>query len=266
MTAPAKVWEYRTLIANLAQRDLRSRYKKSFLGWLWSMINPAMTLTIYAVVFGVFLKGEAPKLSNGEGGNFALYLFAGLVVWNAFNGGINVAIQSFLAAGGLLTRTYFPPEVPVVAGGLTVLTQTALETVILFAFMIALGNVGWTTVLALPIMAMVSVFAFGIGLVVSLLNIRYRDVGYLTALGLQILFYATPIVYREDLLVDHPGFHTALKLNPLTHFVGGLRDSMYLLKAPTLQNWGAMVLATALALALGWYLFGRMAPRYIEEI
>src|ERR1700712_4508783 len=146
MTAPAKVWTYRTLITNLALRDLRSRYKKSILGWLWSLINAAVTLGIYTVVFGVFLKQNANALTAGNGHtkSFALYLFCALTVWNAFSNGINQSIPSFLAAGPMLTRTYFPPECPIFAGTLTTLTQTLIESSILFGFMLVLGNLGWS--------------------------------------------------------------------------------------------------------------------------
>jgi len=266
MTAPAKVWEYRTLITNLAQRDLRSRYKKSILGWAWSLINPATTLGIYTLVFGVFLKVAAPIAGNGESKVFALYLFCALVVWNSFNSGINIAMQSFLASGGLLTRTYFPPEVPVVAGALTVLTQTVVESIILVGFMIGIGNLSWTTVLLVPILALVTLFAFGIGLVVSLMNVRYRDVAYLVAVGLQVWFYATPIVYSETVVEKHPTAASLLKLNPMTHFVGAMRHAVYLLQPPTLLNWAMMVGATLFTVGGGWWVFSRNAPRFIEEI
>lgn len=266
MTAPAKVWNYRTLITNLALRDLRSRYKKSLLGWLWSLINPATTLAIYTVVFGVIMGAVATPMGNGHEGVFALYLFTGLVAWNTFSGGITSAMGSFLAAGGLLTRTYFPPECPVIAGSLTVLTQTAVESVILLAFMAALGNIGWSTLLIVPILLLLSLAAFGIGLVVSLLNVRYRDVAYLTTLILQVLFYATPIVYREDIAAEHPGLNWILKLNPLTHFVGAMRRSIYELRTPTLVNWLVMVLFASFTTAVGWWFFAKKAPRFIEEI
>src|SRR5256885_4239485 len=91
-----ELWDYRFLITNLAQRDLRSRYKKSVLGWAWSLINPAVTLGIYTLVFGVFLNVQAPNLPGRDHGVFALYLFCALVAWNTFAGGVNTAIQSFL--------------------------------------------------------------------------------------------------------------------------------------------------------------------------
>ncbi|HNI34390.1 MAG TPA: ABC transporter permease [Microthrixaceae bacterium] len=266
MTAPAKVWEYRTLITNLAQRDLRSRYKKSLLGWAWSLINPATTLGIYTLVFGVFLSVEAPLAGNGHSKVFALYLFCALVGWNSFAGGVNTAMQSFLAAGGLLTRTYFPPEVPVVAGSLTVLTQTAVEAGILLCFMIAIGNIGLSTLLIVPILVLLTLFSFGIGLLVALLNVRYRDVAYLVAVGLQVLFYATPIVYSESIVEKHPAAATALKFNPMTHFVGAMRHAVYLLQAPTLLNWIVMVGATAFTVVVGWTVFAHKAPQFIEEI
>jgi len=266
MTAPNKVWEYRTLITNLAQRDFRSRYKKSVLGWAWSLINPATTLGIYTVVFGVFLQVEAPNAGNGHSKVFALYLFCALVAWNSFNSGINTAMQSFIAAGGLLTRTYFPPEVPVIAGSLTVLTQTTVESIILVGFMIGVGNLSWTTFLLVPILLLLTLFAFGLGLMVSLLNVRYRDVAYLTAVGLQVWFYATPIVYSETIVDKHPAAATLLKFNPMTHFVGAMRHSVYLLQSPTLLNWAVMVGATAFSLIVGWWIFATNAPRFIEEI
>ena len=269
MTAPAKVWEYRTLIGNLASRDLRSRYKKSVLGWTWSLINPAVTLGIYTVVFGYFPKGTAPVAGNGTTTSFALWLFSALVLWNAFSSGINIAMTSFIASGGLLTRTYFPPECPVIAGTATVLTQTCVESVILLGFMVVLGNLGWTTLFLPLIVILITCFAFGLGMIVSLLNVRYRDVAYLVNVSLQVAFYATPIVYRIDQIPAKVGGFspvTILRLNPLTHFVGAMRSSVYLLRPPTLTNWIVMVVSALLSVLIGWRFFAKRAPRYIEEI
>jgi ABC-2 type transport system permease protein len=272
MTAPAKVWTYRNLIANLAMRDLKSRYKKSVLGWMWSLINPAVTLGIYTVVFGVFLGGNAnaPVAGNGHTKSFALYLFCGLVTWNAFSNGINQSIGSFLAAGPMLTRSYFPPESPIMAGTLTTLTQTALETFIMVGFMFVLGNAGWSLLLIPAIVVLLTTMAFGLGLLVSLLNVRYRDINYLVGVGLQLTFYATPIVYSLETVKDTTvaGIKPAsvLVYNPLTHFVEAMRAVAYLQRAPSAQNWLVMVVAAGVALVGGWTVFSRKAPRFIEEI
>ncbi len=264
MSTPAQVWSYRTLIANLAQRDLKARYKRSVLGWLWSLINPAATLGIYTMVFGVFLKQEGPGMGSGREGVFALYLFCGLVVWNAFAGIINTSIGSFASAGPLLTRTYFPPECPMVAGLVTVLLQTVLEVAILLAFMILLGNISWTAIVVLPVFALLACFSFGLGLVLAVLNIRYRDVAYLMSILLQVWFYATPIVYRIDVIQER--YQRILQLNPLSAYVNAIRRGVYHLDGPTLVNWAVMGSSAVVSLLVGWWLFSRLAPKVIEEL
>jgi ABC-type polysaccharide/polyol phosphate export permease len=264
LSTPAQVWQYRTLIGNLAQRDLKSRYKKSVLGWLWSLINPAVTLGIYAVVFGIFLGAVAPIAGNGTTQNFALFLFCGLVAWNFFSGTINTLIGNFASAGGLLTRTYFPPECPMVSGLLTTALQAGLETLILIGFMVVVGNVSWTFLIGIPVLLLLAVFSFGLGLIVGLGNIRFRDVGYLVGIGLQVVFYATPIVYPLDIVPA--GFQRLIRLNPLTHFVDGMRHAFYELDMPTAQNWLMMVGSATASLAIGWWVFSKNAPKVIEEL
>lgn len=263
MSTPVQVWSYRTLIANLAQRDLKARYKKSVLGWVWSLINPAATLAIYTVVFGFFLRAEPPAAGNGSK-SFALYLFCGLVIWNLFAGVVNTSIASFQTAGPLLTRTYFPPECPMVAGLATVLLQSVIEAGILIAVMIVIGNLSWTAILVVPIFALMACFAFGIGLVLGLANIRFRDVNYLVGIGMQVLFYATPIVYPLSIVPDE--YRRFMELNPIGSFVYAMRQVLYTLDVPTLGNWAVMVISAAMSLVLGWTIFSRWAPTVIEEL
>ena len=263
MSTPAQVWSYRTLIVNLAQRDLKARYKRSVLGWVWSLINPAATLAIYTVVFGFFLRAQPPEAGNGSQ-SFALYLFCGLVVWNLFAGIINTSIASFQTAGPLLTRTYFPPECPMVAGLGTVLLQAVIEAGILLTVMIVIGNVSWTAIVVVPIFALMACFGFGIGLVLGLANIRFRDVNYLVGIGLQVLFYATPIVY--PLSIVPPEYQRFMELNPIGSFVYSMRQVLYTLEMPTLGNWVVMVLSAVISLVGGWVVFSRWAPTVIEEL
>lgn len=264
MSTPAQVWSYRNLVANLAQRDLKARYKRSVLGWLWSLINPTATLLIYTVVFGIFLRAEPPIAGNGEMRIFALYLFCGLVLWNLFSQIIILSIQSFSTAGPLLTRTYFPPECPQVATSLTVVLQAFLELAVLMTIMIIVGNVSWTVIIVVPIFALTAAFAFGLGLIMAVLNIRYRDVNYLIGIGLQIAFYLTPIVYPMEIIPEHA--QRWLQLNPLTSFVYAMRQATYMLDVPTLGNWLVMIISATVSLVGGWLLFSRMAPRVIEEL
>ncbi len=268
MTAVTEIWSYRNLIYNLAQRELRARYKKSILGWLWSLINPASMLLIYTVVFGTFLKGSAPDMGNGDSGIFALYLFAGLYLWNFFNGTVTGAIAA-LQAGGLLNKVYFPPACPAIANTLTVLLQAFIEAGILLVVMIVLGNVGWTLVLFPVLIVMVMLFALGFGLFLSIYNIYYRDVGYLVGIAMNVLFYATPIVYRLDQVPQTLGgipIRRIITLNPITQFVGWSRDVFYLLRWPSLASTIGLLVVSVGTFLLGAAVFNRKSRLITEEL
>ena len=171
MTAATEIWTYRNLIYNLAQRELRARYKKSLLGWLWSLINPAAMLGIYTLVFGVFFKTEPPLAGNGHTKSYGLYLFAGLVVWNMFNGTVTGAIIALQTSGGLLNKVYFPPSAPAIANLITVVLQALIEGAILAVIMIALGNVSITYILFPVTLVFLALFSMGLGLFVSVFNV-----------------------------------------------------------------------------------------------
>jgi len=266
---PVRIYEYRNLIFHLAQRDLKARHKKSILGWLWSLINPAATLGIYTLVFGYFLKVPPPLAGNGELKSFALYLFAALITWNCFSAIVNGSMLAFQTSGGMLTKVYFPPECPAIANMLVALVQLTIELSILVLLLIGFDNVSWTFLWVPLIVLQLVLFSMGVGLVVSLWNIRYRDVSYLIGIGLQMLFYATPIVYNPSIVPEKMGsvpVRALFNLNPLTHFVGDMRKALYLLESPSLLS---MVLVTAVSFAFaggGWFLFSRSAPGVIEEL
>jgi len=260
---------YRGLIMHLAQRELKAKHKKSLLGWLWSLINPAATLGIYTLVFGYFLKIPPPVAGNGELKSFALYLFAALVTWNFFSGVLNGSMLAFQTSGGMLTKVYFPPECPALANLIVCSVQFAIELGLLMVFLIALGNASWTFLWVPLIFVQLALFSIGGGLMVSLWNIRYRDISYLIGIALQMLFYCTPIVYSLDIVPERIGGVPAreiLQLNPLTQFVGNMRDSLYLLQNPSLMSMLVMTVLSVAVAVSGWIVFARSAPSVIEEL
>ncbi len=268
MKAATELWTYRNLVYNFAQRELRARYKKSLLGWVWSLINPASMLLIYSVVFGLFLRVTPPPAGNGQE-IFALYLFAGLVVWNFFSGTVNGAIAALQGSGGLLNKVYFPPEIPAIANMLTVALQAVIETAILAVVMIAFNNVSWTYLLFPFVLLFVAMFALGLGLFLSVFNVYYRDVGYLVGIGMQLLFYATPIVWPLTIFEGRSFEETATRivsLNPLTQYVEWMRDAFYDLTLPSPISVVGVVLVSTLTLWVGWAVFRRKARDIAEEL
>ncbi|MYG94544.1 MAG: ABC transporter permease [Acidimicrobiia bacterium] len=264
-----EIWAYRELIGRLVQRELGARYKRSVLGWLWSMLNPAATLAIYALVFGVLLRFDPPRAGNGRFDNFALYLFCALVMWNAFYGVITGAMNALLDLGSLLGKVYFPPEAPAVAALCTVLFQTSIEASILMLILISLANVSWTFLLWPVLAVLLAIFALGIGLVLSVWNVRYRDVGYLTTIALQFLFYVTPIVYPLSLIPERAiglPVRDIIRLNPLSQFTETSRELLYGLDWPGMFRLGLMALISLMVGVGGWLVFKASARDIAEEL
>ena len=269
MTGLAQIWSYRNLIWHLTQRELRSRYKRSLLGWLWSLINPAATLLIFSVVFGQFLRVVPPPMGDGETRIFALYLFAGLIVWNFFNGTVTGSMTALQGAGPLLNKVYFPPACPAIANMITVLSQTFLEAGILVVALIIIGNLGWQIVRFPFLMVFTMMFALGIGLFVSIYNVYFRDVSYLVTIALQALFYATPIIYTLELVPERLfglPMQTIVRLNPMTQMVDFSRDLFYSQQLPSLTSVVGLTVASTLTLAVGWWVFNRKALTVTEEL
>lgn len=266
-----EVWDYRGLIANFASRELKAKYKKSALGWSWSLLNPVATLLTYSLVFGLFLRfGEfVPVAGNGELKNFAIYLFTGLVVWNFFYAVTTGAMGALVGAGPLLQKIYFPPYAPVTGNALATLSQLGIEVGLLIVVFAVLGNLGWTVLLVPLLVALLACFALGIGLFLSLLNVHYRDVSYLVGIGLNLLFYSAPIIYPLSLVTE--GREGSLlvdvyQLNPVTRFVEAFRDCLYGLTYPGVATMSYITVWSLATLSLGWLFFSRGARDVTEEL
>lgn len=265
----AELWTYRTLIVNLTEREFKAKYKKSVLGWLWSLLNPLSTLAVFTLVFGFILGGGAPPSASGST-VFAVYLFSGLVVWNIFANVVNGSIQALNMNAGLLKKVYFPPEIPAIANVLAVLVQAVIETAILMVVLALMGNISWTFLLWPFLVAAVVAFSIGIGLVLSLANVYYRDVEYLISIFMQLLFYCTPIVWNIEVVSSKELGPTTvgalLRFNPMAQFVGVARDLVWYLRMPDLNSVLACLAFSLVSLCGGWFLFRKYSANVSEEL
>jgi len=271
------------LVINFAQREMAARYKRSLLGWLWSLLNPASTVLIYSLVFGVFLRTEPPETANGQAEIFAVYLFTGLVVWNLFNGVINGSMDWLTGVMDLRKKAYFPTETAILGGAIAAIVQTCFEIAVLFVLMLALGNVSWTFLLLPFILLGAASFGLGIGLVVAILNARYRDVRYLIGIVLSLQFFLVPIVYPIGLLADPEVDEFGVPLtepidtyglpaqeivrwNPVSEFVQAAHDVVYFLEVPSLGRVAIMLVAATVSPALGLRYFRKRSMEISEEL
>lgn len=271
-TATQELWGYRALVANLTNRQLKAQYKQSLFGNLWSMINPAATIAVYSLVFGVLLKfgRNIPGVQFGDLQSFPLYLFCAIILWSMFNRVAIGAMASFTQTGSLLRKVYFPPASPIVAHAFAQIKQTMLEGLIAMIVFAALGYFSWTFILWPLLLPPMLLFALGLGLMLTLANAYYKDVSYLMNILMMLLFYCTPILYSLERIGDTEVFGvkatTLLELNPLTHFVAASREMLYLGVWPSLSRWLAIWTAAFFSIAIGWVVFVRNSKDVSEVV
>jgi ABC-2 type transport system permease protein len=208
----------------------------------------------------VFLKFSPPVAGNGELQNFAVYLFTALVAWNFFYAVVTGSIGALAGSGPLLKKIYFPAFAPVIGGAGATLFQTGIEVGLLIAVMVVLQNVSWTFLLLPYLLLLLAAFAMGIGLLLAMLNVRYRDVAYLVTIVLNLLFYATPIIYPIALVESYGGsrwLREAYLLNPVTQFVEAFRDVLYDLEVPTAGRLLGLTVVSVAVFLLGFTYFQR---------
>jgi len=270
MSAIADVVASRELLWNLTLRELRTKYRRSFLGWTWSMLNPLAAVAIYGFVFGVLLQGGAPTGTRSGMDNFAMFLLCALLPWNFFSLVNTLGMSAISSNAGLVRRVSFPREVLVFSNVAHALVQFSIELALLLVVLTIAGNttvVLWVPML-LVLMTLLAAFAAGFALALSALSVYFRDLGYLWTIVMQVWFFTTPIVYPPSLVEDRlPEWAQQLmRLNPMHHVVTAFRNCLYDLAWPPLDRMGAMALAAALSLSLGWWIFQRSGRRLPEEV
>lgn len=242
------LYSQRALIWAFANRDFSTRYRSSVLGWAWSLIQPLATLIVFSAVFSIVFRIQAPPLGGeGERTSYAAFLFTGIVTWGLFSGLLNLSMSQLKSNGELLKKVQFPAWAPILGASIVQLVQFALEMVVLIAMFLFLGNIGWTWLVAIPILIGALLFSQGVGLMLSILNARFGDVQYIVTVALGALYFLTPILYPISMIEGQSELLSwVIKLNPMTWYVEGMHEVMYSLVSP---SWWAV-----LALLVGGFL------------
>jgi ABC-type polysaccharide/polyol phosphate export permease len=267
----AELSESRELFVNLTLRELRGKYKRSILGWTWSLLNPLATMVIFTVVFRFFLKIEATPGDPSGLHVFALFLLCGLLPWNFLSNGMTGSMGALIANSNLIKKVFFPREILVASNIASWVVSLLLEVGVLAVVLLLAGNMVLPWLLPTIGLVLVQVmFVVGLGLLLSVLNVYFRDVQHFVGILLQIWFYATPIVYPisyvRDALKDSPGVFTLYKLNPMVRFVEAYRDCLYDLRFPPLLDTLYLLGVSGATLALGVYVFSKLEPKLAEEL
>jgi lipopolysaccharide transport system permease protein len=273
----AELARSRELLANLTLRDVRSRYKRTVLGNLWSLVNPLAAMLIYTIVFGFFLK-VTPDKGDPSGLNiFALWLLCGLLPWTFLSVGIAAGMNALIVNANLVLKVYLPRAALVMSAVLAVGVTFLIEMAVLAVVLMGFGANSLVFVpMALGLVVLLLAFALGLALLLSIANVYFRDTQHFIAIFLQMWFYLTPILYplsyvrdkQDELEAEGRSYPlvTLFKLNPMEHFVTAFRNLLYDNRMPSTVDLGVCALSAALAVCLGLYVFDRYEGRLAEEL
>lgn len=259
---------YAPLVKNFANRELKARYKRSVLGWTWSLLNPMASIVVYSLVFSVFFRVEPPAAGNGSK-NFTLFLFSGLTIWLFFSGMVTGSMGWLASVGDLRRKVRFPPEAAVFGSALALGVQSAIEASVLVAVMIIAGNIGWPALMFPVVLVLAGLFGLGIGLFVSVANTRYRDVQYLVGIVLNAVFFLVPIVYPISIIPErHWGLpmRAIVENNPVNQFVAAGRDAIYFGQWPSAGRLLVISTYSLVTFFLAWRYFSARSMELSEEL
>jgi ABC-2 type transport system permease protein len=263
----AEILDSRDILRNLVLRELRSSYKGSVLGFLWSLLNPLVTMVIFTIVFSVVLQVKLPPNAKGVQ-NFPAFLLIGLLPWNLISLSMSAGATSLVANGNLIRKVYFfratLPASVVLANAVNFLIGMGL----LLVFLVAVGVDFWGTIWLLPVpLLTLLLLSLGLALLTAVGNLYYRDTQYLVSLFTMAWFYLTPIIYPLSFVarVGEPWL-TLYRLNPATALIETFRAILYDGRLPgALDLWWSVGSALAV-LAVGWMVFQRAEPHFAEEV
>jgi len=261
----------RSLLINLTLRENRSKYKRSTLGWAWSMINPLATMLIFTFVFRIVFRIPPPEGHPSGLTNFGFFLICGLLPWNFLAAGLSGATGSVVGNAGLIKKVYFTRAVLPAASVLSWNTNLLIELGVLSLALIFVGQYVFLYLpAALVVIVLQMFFVLGIGLALSALNVYFRDIEHFLTILLLLWFYATPIIYPIDLVLDNDQITGVMRnvylMNPMVHFADAYRAIFYHVRVPGVSTYLYMLISAAAAMAFGLWLFKKLEAKFAEEL
>jgi len=266
----AELWRFRELLAILAMRDIRVRYKQTVLGAAWAVIQPVLTMIVFSIFFGN-LAGLGSRIEGGI--PYPLFTFCALLPWQLFSSSLTSAGTSLVGNQSLISKVYFPRLVIPLASIVGSLADFLVAFVVLIGLMVSYGFLGYDVapswaILTLPLfVALAFLTALAVGLWLSALNVEYRDVRYVIPFIVQFWMFITPIAYPSSLVRDRSiTLYHLYGLNPMVGVVDGFRWAL-LGNAPA--PGGALAVSVVVMLVLlvgGLYYFRRMERTFADIV
>jgi len=245
------------LLLNLTSRELKIRYKRSALGFLWSLLNPLMMMAVFTVIFTVAFKAPIH--------DFPLYFLSAYLPWSFFQASAQISTGVIMANAGLIKKVYFPRVVLPLSVVLSQLVHLLLGLAVL---LVALAIDGYNFVPYIPLLILsiilLTIFSAGVAMLFAALNVIFRDIQEFSNVLFLLWFYMTPVIYSPSQLPAN--YRTVLHLNPMYYPVQMLRSAIYELRSPSIAVYVGSVIGAAVSLVVGAYVFRRLSIRFAKEI
>lgn len=264
-----ELYQYRALLWALSMRELRARYRASVLGFLWTFLNPTLSMAVYGLVFGVLMENPPPR--------YPFYLFCGLLPWIFFSSSILGGTTSVSDRKDLLTKVRFPAQVLPAYVVLTNLINFVLSLPLLFVLGLAFQDVpSWHLVFVLPLLVLQTLFTLAITYLLSALNVAFRDLQHIMANVMQLAFFLTPVLWEVRTLKSFERFGVAVSadelqrlvvlVNPMAALMTAWRDIFFTHRVP---DWEPLAVVAGLTLVVLWLstsVFERRREEFAELV
>jgi len=252
-----EIYEYRQLLKSNISKEVRGKYKGSFLGVLWSFVNPLLMTLVYAIVFPFLLKSSQP--------HYTTFIVIAIIPWTWFTYTIMSGTNTFLVNAGIIKKVYFPREILPISIVTSGLINYLISCIIIGMFLLFSG-IGFSVyILYLPLIVLIQyMLQLGIIFITSSIDVYIRDAEYIINFIVQMVFYATPVLYSIDMFPEK--FRWILRLNPLATIIESYRNIFYYKTNPDFKMLGITFIVSFIILIVGYAIFEKLKKGFAEEL
>lgn len=254
-----QLYKYRELLWVLTQRELKVRYKQTILGISWAVIQPLSLMLIFTLVFNYFTN------INSEGIPYPIFSYVALLPWTFFQTAVQFGSMSVVNNSGLVTKVWFPREILPLSSLLAALVDFLIAGLLLVALMVFYHiPAGWTSLWLLVLVPLQIIITSGIVLLTSALVVLFRDLKFVIPLGLQILFYGTPVIYSINIIPDR--FFKLVLANPLTGLIDSYRKILLQGQPPNAYYLSSSIITGVILAIIGYWFYKRVDKKFADII
>lgn len=253
-----EIFAYREMIKSFVRRDLRGRYQGSFLGFLWTFLNPLLQLVVYSIVFSTILRAGIDK--------YYLFLFVALIPWMFFASSVAGGATCVVAQKDMVKKIYFPREVLPIAHVTSAFVNMLLCFIVIFIVVIVSGTpLNFMALLCLvPVWIVEYILALGMAFISCSITVYMRDMEHILSILIMAWQYLTPIMYSDEMIPDKYKF--LFNFNPMTPVIKAYRTILYESKVPDLTTLLSALAMGIITLVVGWIVFSALKRRFAEEL